>query len=221
MGPAAVVGPRSFHGCRSAAISIARRVVSMRNLGIALWALALGVAACWAEPAEPASPPAEEALGGKVAAPEPTRLVAPQPESPQSPAILPAPHGHVTDMAGLLAPDERAAIERLLAEFRARTHHELAVLVVETTEPETIEEFSIRHARAWGLGREGVDDGLLVVVAEDDRTARIEVGIGLEGRVSDELADRIMRDDFVPAFRQGRWAQGLEAGLRSLMDAAE
>ena len=85
---------------------------------------------------------------------------------------------------------------------------------------EAIESSPLRVARAWGLGRAGIDDGLLVTVAAGEHRIRIEVGSGLTGAVPDALAAKVIDRDFVPAFRRGDWAGGIDDGLRALMDAA-
>ena len=135
---------------------------------------------------------------------------------------LPEPVGWVSDLAELLSPSERTELELFLCQFEARTGNEFAVLTVPSTGPEKIEEFSLRVARDWGMGKPGLDNGLLILVARDDRLARIEVGTGLsQGPIPDSVALEVMKCDMVPAFAEGRWADGLHAGLQALFAAAE
>jgi uncharacterized membrane protein YgcG len=93
------------------------------------------------------------------------------------------------------------------------------VLLLPTTEPETIEQFGIRLAEAWKIGRKGADDGLIIIVAKDDRRMRIEVGYGLEGRIPDAIASRIVNERMAPAFRQGDFFGGLDAAIAALDQA--
>ncbi|MFN3594503.1 MAG: TPM domain-containing protein [Thiobacillaceae bacterium] len=122
----------------------------------------------------------------------------------------------VTDLAGLLSAAQRQALEDRLARFEQEKGSQIAILIVPTTRPETIEQYGIRVAEAWRLGRKGVDDGVLILVARDDRALRIEVGYGLEGVVPDAVAKRIIEEIIVPRFRAGDYAGGLEAGVAAL-----
>ena len=127
------------------------------------------------------------------------------------------PVARVTDLAGVLPDETRAELEKTLAEFEARKGSQLAVLVVPTTAPEAIEQYSLRVAEAWKLGRKGVDDGVLLVVAHEDRRLRIEVGRGLEGAVPDALARRIIDERMVPSFRAGDFAAGITDGVQAVI----
>ncbi|MEZ4331588.1 MAG: TPM domain-containing protein [Myxococcota bacterium] len=133
---------------------------------------------------------------------------------------VPALAARVRDDAGLLTPDEARALEAELAAFERETGHQIAVLTVERLEGEAIESFSMRVAEAWKLGDAKRDDGAIVVVAAEDRRARIEVGYGLEGVIPDALAARILRDRMIPFFRQGEMGAGVRAGVEALMAAA-
>jgi uncharacterized protein len=139
----------------------------------------------------------------------------------QSPQPVPALSARVTDLTGTLAPAERASLEARLEAIEQRKGAQVAVLVVGSTQPEAIEAFSIRVAEQWKLGRgtvEGrkVDDGVLLLVAKDDRRVRIEVGYGLEGAIPDALARRIIAEAIAPRFRQGDFFGGLEAAVAEL-----
>jgi uncharacterized protein len=123
----------------------------------------------------------------------------------------------VTDLTGTLTAQQRAALEERLAAFEARKGSQIAVLLVPTTEPEAIEQFSIRAAEAWKVGRKGVDDGALLVVALKDRALRIEVGYGLEGALPDARAKRIVEEYIVPRFKAGDFYGGIDAGVTRMM----
>ena len=130
---------------------------------------------------------------------------------------VPPLSGRVVDQTGTLNRDQKAALEQTLQAFEARKGSQVAVLLVPTTEPETIEQFSLRVAEQWKLGRKKVDDGALLIVAKNDRTLRIEVGYGLEGALSDLVAKRIVSDVIVPRFKQQDFAGGISAGVDQLI----
>ena len=112
----------------------------------------------------------------------------------------------VTDATGTLTPDQVAALDAKLRAFEQAKGSQVAVLVVRTTQPEEIEQYAIRVAEAWKLGRRNVDDGAILIVALDDRKLRIEVGYGLEGALPDATANRIIDQDIVPLLRRGEAA---------------
>lgn len=123
----------------------------------------------------------------------------------------------VTDLAETLNAEQAQALESRLAAFEVQKGAQLAVLVVPTTRPETIEQYGIRVVDAWRLGRKGVDDGALLLVARDDRALRIEVGYGLEGVLNDATAHRIIDEIIVPHFKTGEFYQGIDAGVSAMM----
>jgi len=131
------------------------------------------------------------------------------------------PVARVVDQTGTLSAENRAALERMLAEFEKKKGSQIAVLMVRTTAPETIEQFSLRVAEQWKLGRKGVDDGALLVVAKDDRAMRIEVGYGLEGALNDATAKRIVSEVITPRFREGDFFGGISAGVDRMMRVIE
>jgi len=131
------------------------------------------------------------------------------------------PVARVADQTATLGAPERAALEQRLAAFEQRKGSQIAVLVVPTTAPETIEQYGIRVAEAWKLGRKGVDDGILLLVAKDDRAVRIEVGYGLEGAVPDATANRIVDEVIVPRFRDGQFYRGISAGVDKLVQVID
>lgn len=127
----------------------------------------------------------------------------------------------VTDLTGTLAPDTVTRLENTLAQFEAAKGSQIAVLMLPTTQPEDIAEFGIRVAEQWKVGRKGVDDGAILIVAKEDRAVRIEVGYGLEGVIPDAVAKRIIEEDIVPRFRQGDFSGGVEAGVTRMMRLIE
>jgi uncharacterized protein len=127
----------------------------------------------------------------------------------------------VLDRAGLLSPATVADLERELASYETRTGHQLAVLVIPSLEDEALEDYSLRVAEAWKLGSAQRDDGLLLLIAVGDRRARIEVGHGLEGAVTDAFSARLIRDTLGPALAAGRADDGVRETLSLLMRAAE
>ena len=123
----------------------------------------------------------------------------------------------ITDLTSTLDAGQIQTLEIRLSEFEKNKGAQLAVLIVPTTQPETIEQFGIRVVEAWKLGRKNVDDGALLLVAKDDRTLRIEVGYGLEGVLNDATANRIIDEIIVPRFKRGDYYSGIESGLAAMM----
>jgi uncharacterized protein len=126
---------------------------------------------------------------------------------------VPPLSGRVVDNTGTLSSGDIASLTQTLQNLEARKGSQVAVLIVPTTAPESIEQYSIRVAEAWKIGRRKVDDGALVVVAKDDRKLRIEVGYGLEGALNDATAKRIIDEVITPKFRSGDFAGGIFAGV--------
>lgn len=139
----------------------------------------------------------------------------------QADVLVPTLAARVTDQTGTLSPADQAALEAKLAALETRKGSQLAVLIVPTTEPETIEQYGLRVAEAWKLGRKGVDDGAILIVAKDDRKLRIEVGYGLEGAMPDAIAKRIIREDIAPLFRSGDYVGGINAGVDRMIAVAD
>ena len=129
--------------------------------------------------------------------------------------LLPIPPltARVTDVTHTLSPAEQQALEAKLADWEARTTNQLAVLMVPTTQPEPIEAYSLRVAEAWKIGRKGNDNGVLFLIAKNDRKMRIEVGYGLEGTLTDVTSRRIIAENVAPLFREGKFAAGIDAGV--------
>jgi len=124
--------------------------------------------------------------------------------------------GRVVDTTATLTPADRAALEQKLAALEQRKGSQIAVLIVSSTQPEALEQYSLRVAEAWQIGRGKTDDGIVIVVAKDDRRVRIEVGYGLEGAVPDALAKRIIAERITPRFAAGDYAAGLNDGVDAL-----
>lgn len=133
---------------------------------------------------------------------------------------VPALRERVTDEAGVLSAAEVKQIDQRLAAYEAATGRQIAVLVVRSLEGDPLEDFSIRVVEAWKLGREGKDDGILVLLAMEERKVRIEVGYGLEGEVTDLVSARIIHDVMRPYLGQGRPGQALLAGVDAIVAAA-
>jgi uncharacterized protein len=125
--------------------------------------------------------------------------------------------GHVTDLTATLTPAQKESLEQTLAAFEARKGSQLAVLLLPTTAPEGIDQYALRVAEQWKIGRAKVDDGAILVVAKDDRTLRLEVGYGLEGALSDIVSKRIISDTIVPRFKQGDYYGGIDAGVAQII----
>jgi uncharacterized protein len=126
---------------------------------------------------------------------------------------VPPLSGRVVDQTGTLASGDVAALTQTLKDFEAKKGSQVAVLIVPTTAPETIEQYSIRVAEAWKIGRKKVDDGAILVVAKNDHRLRIEVGYGLEGALTDVTARRIIDEIITPKFRSGDFAGGISSGV--------
>jgi uncharacterized protein len=126
---------------------------------------------------------------------------------------VPPLSGRVVDQTGTLSSSDVASLTQTIRNFELRKGSQVAVLIVPTTAPETIEQYSLRVAEAWKIGRKKIDDGALLVVAKDDRKLRIEVGYGLEGALTDVTSKRIIDEVITPKFRSGDFAGGISAGV--------
>ena len=124
----------------------------------------------------------------------------------------------VTDLTQTLSTEQTQQIEAKLAQFEKEKGSQIAILMVPTTQPEDIAQFSIRVVDAWKIGRAKQDDGVLLLVAKNDRKIRIEVGYGLEGAIPDLIAKRIISEIIAPHFRQGDYAGGIDQATSQLMD---
>ncbi len=139
----------------------------------------------------------------------------------QAEVAVPPLTQRVTDLTATLDAQQSQALEARLAEFEKSKGAQLAVLIVPTTQPETIEQYGIRVVEAWKLGRKNVDDGALLLVAKNDRTLRIEVGYGLEGVLTDLTSHRIIDEVIVPYFKRGEFYAGIDAGMTAIMKVVQ
>ena len=130
---------------------------------------------------------------------------------------IPVLKQRVTDLTATLSPEQRGQLDAKLAAFEREKGAQIAVLIVPSTQPEAIEQYSIRVAEQWKLGRKGVDDGVLLLIAKQDKKLRIEVGYGLEGALNDATAKRIIAETITPRFKEGKFYEGIDAGLTRII----
>lgn len=129
---------------------------------------------------------------------------------------IPPLTAHVVDRTATLSADQHTRMKNRLAAFEREKGTQVAVLIVPSTRPETIEAFALRVAESWKLGRKGVDDGVLLLIAKSDRELRIEVGYGLEGALNDATAKRIIEEIIIPKFRAGDFYGGINTGISAM-----
>jgi len=129
---------------------------------------------------------------------------------------LPAPKGYVNDYAGMLTPQRAAALEQQLRNFEQSDSTQIVVLTVPNLGGEDIETFSIKVAEAWKIGQKGIDNGAILLVAQAERKVRIEVGRGLEGKLTDLVSGRIIRAEISPRFKAGDYDGGIVAGVSAI-----
>lgn len=141
--------------------------------------------------------------------------------SAQAEIAVPKLTQRVTDLTATLDASQRQALDTRLAAFEASKGSQITVLILPSTQPEAIEQFSIRVVEAWKLGRKGVDDGVLLLVAKEDRKLRIEVGYGLEGVLNDATAKRIVSEIISPFFKMGDFYGGIDAGVNAIIKVIE
>jgi uncharacterized protein len=134
---------------------------------------------------------------------------------------VPPLKARVTDLTATLSSQQQATLEETLRAFEARKGSQVAVLIVPTTKPEEIEQYSIRVFDQWKLGRKGIDDGVLLLVATNDHRLRIEVGYGLEGVLNDATAKRIVEEDITPHFKQADFYGGVSAGVARIIKVVD
>lgn len=138
-----------------------------------------------------------------------------QTASPQP--ALPTLTGQVVDQAQLLGSSAKAQLTQMLAAHEQATGEQVVVVTVPSLGGRSIEEFGVELGRAWGIGQKGKDNGALLIIARDDRQMRIEVGYGLEGRLTDAQSSIIINSILTPAFRQGQFEQGILAGTAAIL----
>src|SRR6202045_1595796 len=134
---------------------------------------------------------------------------------------VPPLSGRVVDQTGTLSSADINSLTQTLKALELRKGSQVAVLIVPTTQPETIEQYSIRVAEAWKIGRKKIDDGALLVVAKNDHKLRIEVGYGLEGALTDVTARRIIDEIITPKFKSGDFAGGISVGIDRIIGVAD
>ena len=132
---------------------------------------------------------------------------------------VPRFQGYVNDYAGMISPPAKLKIEEGLRAFEQSDSTEIVILTVPSLEGENIEEFSIRVAEVWKIGQQQRDNGILLIVSKQERKVRIEVGRGLEGKLTDLMAGRIIDQVIKPRFKQGDFDGGFITGTSALVDA--
>ncbi len=153
-------------------------------------------------------------LGGWALAAATVLLVAAPPLAARD---VPYLAGRVNDTAGMIPADVRQRLEATLAAFEKKTGAQIAVLTIDSLDGEVLEDYSLKVAQTWKLGHKGADDGVLLLVARDDRKMRIEVGYGLEPKLTDAQCRRILDNVIRPAFRDGAYGRGFEAGVAAII----
>ena len=131
---------------------------------------------------------------------------------------LPKPAGRVNDFANIISPDVESELDAQLTTLENTTSHEVAVVTVQSLDGMTVEDYAERLFRAWGIGQEKRDNGVLILVAPNERDVRIEVGYGLEGILPDGLAGRVIQDDILPRFKENDYPGGIRAGTLRVID---
>ncbi len=133
--------------------------------------------------------------------------------------LVPVPplQARVTDLTGTLTAEQQAGLEQSLRAFETRKGTQIAVLIVPSTKPEEVEQYALRVVEQWKLGRKKIDDGVLLLIAKDDRALRIEVGYGLEGALNDATAKRIISEVMTPLLRAGDFAGAVRAGVEQMV----
>ena len=130
---------------------------------------------------------------------------------------FPQLQGYVNDFAGVISNEDGSKIEDLAKELEDKTTAQLAVVTIKSTEPETIETYAVKLFEKWGIGQKGKDNGILLLVAVEDREVRIEVGYGLEGAIPDVLAHRIIEENIIPYFKSKDYSNGIFSGSLALL----
>lgn len=142
-------------------------------------------------------------------------LIFPAAAAPEYPALT----GRVVDQAGLLSDADRATLEQKLEQHERASGNQVVVVTVDSLQGETIESYGVGLGRHWRIGREGEDDGVLLLVAPNERAVRIEVGYGLEGSLTDALTSQIIQAEILPRFRAGDMSGGIVAGTDAILAA--
>jgi len=125
----------------------------------------------------------------------------------------PDPQGFVNDYAGLLSQEHKALITKIAEDIRDKTQAEIVIVTIDTVAPLSIEEYAVKLFEKWGIGKKGKDNGVLLLVAQEDRTVRIETGYGLEGALPDAICNRIIYNQIIPKFKDGDYSAGIFNGF--------
>ena len=132
---------------------------------------------------------------------------------------IPKPTGYVNDNAAIISPQVKLKLEQFLRDFEKSDSTQISVLTIPTLDGESLEDYSLRVLESWGIGQKGKDNGALLLVAKAEKKIRIEVGYGLEGRLTDLLAGRIVDNEISPQFKQGNFDGGIVAGVVGIAQA--
>src|SRR6266581_1581035 len=127
-----------------------------------------------------------------------------------------APGGRINDYAGVLSSEDRARLENKLRARERESSNQVVVAIFRSLQGESLEDYSIRLAQAWRVGQKGLDNGVIFLVFVEDRKMRLEVGYGLESKLTDALSSQILRQVVAPRFREGKIADGIAAGLDAI-----
>lgn len=133
---------------------------------------------------------------------------------PPAPADVP-----IVDQTNTLTAEQKTELAGMIARERSSSGNQIGVLMIRSLEDEALEEYSIKVAREWGIGTKERDNGVLLLIAKDDRRVRIEVGYGLEGALPDIRSGQIIRERIAPEFRAGRYFEGIRSGLEGITAA--
>jgi uncharacterized protein len=142
-------------------------------------------------------------------------------DSAQAKQTLPKPAGRITDLANVIDAGTESELDRRLDQLEQTTSHEVAVVTVPSLDGAPVEDYAVRLFKEWGIGQAKQDNGVLVLVAPTEREMRIEVGYGLEGILPDGLAGEIIRDNFIPRFRNNDYNGGIRDGVLRVADIVE
>ena len=132
---------------------------------------------------------------------------------------VPRLKGHVNDYAAMLSTASERQLEAVLTDFEQTESTQIVVLTIPSLQGDSLEDFSIRVAEAWKIGQNKLDNGAILLIAKSERKIRIDVGYGLEGRLTDLLAGRIIRNVIAPQFKSGQFDQGITEGVAAMIDA--
>lgn len=130
---------------------------------------------------------------------------------------FPQPQGYVNDFAGVISAEDASKIEGLAKELEDKTTAQIAVVTIKSTAPETIDTYAVKLFEKWGIGKKGKDNGVLLLVAVEDRQVRIETGYGLEGAIPDVLSHRIIEENIIPYFKSRDYSQGIFSGTLAIL----